>query len=106
MTRDSQFLTDIARSVDAALTELLPAMEVDGGGANVVSFEEGVLRLRLTGTCEFCPSRKLSASALASNLRCMVPAIREVIVEHSGGTVTANSIAAATLDGAGQGLDA
>jgi len=82
---------DLRDCIDRALEELLPAMEVDGGGAVVISFESGVLRLRLTGTCEFCPSRRLSALALVSNVHRLVPAIENVIVEHATGTIALDS---------------
>ncbi len=67
--------------VQSALTELLPAMVADGGGAELVSFDSGgVVTLKLTGTCNFCPSRQLSAEALKRGLNARVPEITEVIV--------------------------
>ena|SRR5271166_5704658 len=83
--------TDLPEDIDRALEELLPAMEIDGGGAVVTSFQTGVLRLRLTGTCEFCPSQKLSAAALASNLRRLVPTLEKIIVEHATGSISIDS---------------
>lgn len=67
--------------VRTALTELLPAMVADGGGAELVSLDgEGVVTLKLTGTCNFCPSRQLSAEALKRGLNARVPEINEVVV--------------------------
>jgi Fe-S cluster biogenesis protein NfuA len=68
------FLEDFER----ALAELLPAMEPDGGGAEVVSIEGRSAVLRLVGSCLFCPSRALSAAALEKGLRSRVPGIENV----------------------------
>lgn len=72
---------DLGNQVELALKTLLPAMTVDGGGAEVILLREDILRLRLTGSCEFCPSRKMSAAALVRGLRELVPHLSEVIVE-------------------------
>jgi Fe-S cluster biogenesis protein NfuA len=67
--------------VQSALTELLPAMVADGGGAELVSLDSnGVVTLKLTGTCNFCPSRQLSAEALRRGLNARVPEITGVVV--------------------------
>ncbi len=64
--------------INAAMRELLPAMQVDGGGAEEVSMKDGRLVLRLIGTCTCCPSRELSAKSLAEGLSRRVPTLREV----------------------------
>jgi len=64
--------------VQAALGELLPAMVVDGGGAEVVSVDSGTVTVRLTGSCLFCPSRELSADALVRGIRKRVEEIYEI----------------------------
>jgi Fe-S cluster biogenesis protein NfuA len=63
---------------EAALAELLPAMEPDGGGAELVSIDGSSAVLRLVGSCLFCPSRELSAAALERGLRSRVPGIENV----------------------------
>jgi Fe-S cluster biogenesis protein NfuA len=44
----------------AALKYLLPAMQADGGGLELVAVDEGIVRIRLVGACLFCPSRELT----------------------------------------------
>jgi Fe-S cluster biogenesis protein NfuA len=65
--------SELSRQVQHALDELLPAMTTDGGGAEIMSLEAGVATVRLIGSCEFCPSRQLSASALRRGLEQRVP---------------------------------
>jgi Fe-S cluster biogenesis protein NfuA len=71
---------DLHKRLEKALAELLPAMVVDGGGAEIISIECGTVTLRLLGSCTFCPSRSLSASALVRGLRDRVPEISKVQV--------------------------
>ncbi len=35
--------------------EILPLLQMDGGGVEVLGVEEGVVRVRLLGTCSGCP---------------------------------------------------
>jgi formylglycine-generating enzyme required for sulfatase activity/Fe-S cluster biogenesis protein NfuA len=51
---------DRSAEVDRVLNSLRPAMEADGGGVEFVSAEEGVVRVRLSGTCLACPSVSLT----------------------------------------------
>jgi Fe-S cluster biogenesis protein NfuA len=36
--------------------EVLPLLEMDGGGVEVVGVEDGIVRVRLLGTCSGCPA--------------------------------------------------
>jgi len=65
-------------SIKSALDELLPAMVADGGGAKLLSVEGGIATVGLVGTCTFCPSRQLSANALARGLQARVPELTEI----------------------------
>jgi len=58
---------------EKALAELLPAMETDGGGAEIVSIQGYSVVLQLVGSCLFCPSRALSAAALERGFRSRLP---------------------------------
>jgi Fe-S cluster biogenesis protein NfuA len=63
----------LAVRVGRALDDLRPAMVTDGGGVELVGVSDGVVTLRLTGSCLFCPSQALSAQALARRLKERVP---------------------------------
>lgn len=68
--------------IQRALQELLPAMTADGGGAEIVQITEDSVTLRLIGTCLFCPSRKMSATALADGLKQRVPQVGRVFISY------------------------
>jgi Fe-S cluster biogenesis protein NfuA len=36
--------------------EILPLLQMDGGGLEVLGVEDGVVRVRLLGTCSGCPA--------------------------------------------------
>lgn len=62
--------------------ELLKAMVPDGGGFRVIEEDSATLRVALTGTCTFCPSRWQSAKALAQRIRAL--SLQRIIVEAKG----------------------
>lgn len=41
--------------VEAALSQIRPALQADGGDVELVNVNEGVVRLKLKGTCAGCP---------------------------------------------------
>ncbi|HYX28485.1 MAG TPA: NifU family protein [Pyrinomonadaceae bacterium] len=71
---------DVIQRLHSALKELLPAMVADGGGAEFVSYNDGVATFKLLGTCDFCPSRQLSAMALKQGIEDRVPEVADVRV--------------------------
>src|SRR5204863_9633467 len=44
----------LANRVEAALEELRPAMEIDGGGVELMQVTDGAVILRLLGSCPVC----------------------------------------------------
>ena len=46
--------------VEQVLTTIRPAMQADGGGVELVTVDEGVITVRLRGTCLACPSAGLT----------------------------------------------
>jgi len=70
---------DFEQRVRLALEELLPAMTADGGGADLVSCTDGIVSLRLTGSCVFCPSQAMSIEALRRGLKSKVPDTADVL---------------------------
>jgi Fe-S cluster biogenesis protein NfuA len=47
---------DAGEAVDAALAEVRPLVESHGGALEVASIKDGVVALRMLGTCDGCPS--------------------------------------------------
>lgn len=75
-------IPDVIERLHHALKELLPAMVADGGGAELVSFNEGIATFNLLGTCNFCPSRQLSAMALKRGIQERVPEVAMVNIVY------------------------
>ncbi len=59
-----------------------PAVEMDGGNIEFVSFEAGVVTVRLQGACSGCPSSTVTLkSGIEGMLQRLVPEVREVVAE-------------------------
>ncbi len=57
--------------------EAAPALELDGGSIEVLNVEDGVVQLRLGGTCSGCPSViQAVIMGLEDELRRRVPEVR------------------------------
>ncbi len=74
--------TSLAERVASALEELRVAMQPDGGGVELVEVKDGVVILRLVGSCLFYPSRAWSAGALERRLSERVPDVSCVKVVY------------------------
>jgi Fe-S cluster biogenesis protein NfuA len=49
--------TDVkTRVADFLAAEIRPALQMDGGDIELVAVSDGVVRVRLLGTCSACPS--------------------------------------------------
>lgn len=56
-----------------------PAMEADGGGIAAFEVEENVVKVRLKGTCLFCPSVKMTMKfGIEKTLKNHLPWVEEV----------------------------
>ncbi len=54
-------------------------MEADGGGVDFVSYADGVVSVKLKGTCLMCPSAALTMKlGLERTLKQRLPTIQEV----------------------------
>jgi Fe-S cluster biogenesis protein NfuA len=73
---------DLEEQVQSVLAELLPSMQADGGGVELVSMQDSSATLRLVGICRCCPSRKLSAQSVVDDLLNRIPSLRAVHVEY------------------------
>ena len=79
--------TSDSTELDAKIIELLdnyvrPAVESDGGNIDFVSFKEGVVTVRLQGSCSGCPSATVTLkSGIESLLKRMVPEVTSVVAE-------------------------
>ena len=61
--------TDTTRKIKAILEEYIrPAVEQDGGAITYHSFKEGIVKVRLQGSCSGCPSSTVTLKAGIENL--------------------------------------
>jgi len=66
--------------IEAALAQIRPALQADGGNVELVDVNEGVVRLRLTGACGGCPMATMTLRhGIEQVLKEEVPEIKEVI---------------------------
>ncbi len=66
--------------VEAALAQIRPALQADGGDVELVDVNEGVVKLRLTGACSGCPMATMTLRhGIERVLKEHIPEIREVI---------------------------
>lgn len=67
-------------NLEAVLDQYVrPQLRGHGGGIEVLSIEDGVLRFKLTGQCSGCPAADLTTEELIrEEVIARVPAIREV----------------------------
>jgi Fe-S cluster biogenesis protein NfuA/nitrite reductase/ring-hydroxylating ferredoxin subunit len=67
-----------------ALEEVRPYLQSHGGNVELVSLQEGVLRLRLEGSCSGCPSSAATlALAVEDAIRKAAPEIQEIKAEDA-----------------------
>jgi Fe-S cluster biogenesis protein NfuA len=70
----------IHQSVTSALESLRPAMQADGGDVELVSVEDGVVSVRLKGTCLSCPSSSLTMKhGVERTLKEKIPEVVKVV---------------------------
>ncbi len=75
--------SEIVQKIKHLLEEYVrPAVESDGGAINFHSFDAGVVKVLLQGSCSGCPSSTLTLKAGIENLlKRMLPEVTEVVAE-------------------------
>ena len=75
-------MSDIRARIDAALERIRPAVQMDGGDIAFVGFEDGVLRVALSGACTGCHSISATMTlGVERVLRSLVPEVKQVEAE-------------------------
>ena len=66
--------------VEAALEEIRPALQADGGDVEMVDVTEGVVKVRLKGACSGCPMSTMTLKqGIERLLKERLPEVKEVI---------------------------
>lgn len=67
------------KAVEKALENIRPALQADGGDIELVSVEDGIVKVRLTGACSGCPmSQATLTMGVEKAIKKAVPGIKEV----------------------------
>jgi Fe-S cluster biogenesis protein NfuA len=80
--------TQSASAIETKILELLdeyvkPAVEQDGGAIVFKSFENGIVRLVMKGSCSGCPSSVITLKGGIENLlKRFLPEVKEVVAEE------------------------
>ncbi|MHA2244502.1 MAG: NifU family protein [Candidatus Hodarchaeales archaeon] len=63
-----------------SLEEIRPHLQKDGGDVEFVDYDNGVLKVRLTGACRGCPYSQMTlSSGIKQTLQQNFPELQEVI---------------------------
>lgn len=65
--------------IEKALAKVRSALQQDGGDIELVSVEDGIVKVRLKGACAGCPMSQMTmANFVERELRKVVPEIKKV----------------------------
>jgi Fe-S cluster biogenesis protein NfuA len=75
--------SEIVKKIKGLLAEYVrPAVEQDGGAIQFHSYEDGIVKVLLQGSCSGCPSSTLTLKAGIENLfKRMIPEVQSVVAE-------------------------
>ena len=66
--------------VEAALEQVRPSLQADGGDVELVDVDGGLVSLRLTGACAGCPMSTMTLKmGIERILRREIPEVEEVV---------------------------
>mgnify|MGYP001570898755 FL=1 len=66
--------------IEMALENIRPALQADGGDIELISVEDGVVKVRLMGACGGCPMSSMTMSqGVEQAVKKVVPEIKKVI---------------------------
>lgn len=75
-----QMSEKVKQKVQAALAEIKPQIQADGGDIDLVAVEDGTVQVRLRGACAGCPMSALTLKQGVERLiKARVPEIKEVV---------------------------
>ncbi|MEW6172816.1 MAG: NifU family protein [Bacillota bacterium] len=66
--------------IEAALAQIRPFLQRDGGDVELVTVEDGVVKVRLKGACGGCPMATMTLKqGIERTLKQVVPEVKEVV---------------------------
>ncbi|MEW6338557.1 MAG: NifU family protein [Acidobacteriota bacterium] len=74
-----EIASTLEQRVQSALSEVRPALQMDGGDVELVQVRDGVVEVRLLGACGGCPMATMTlVGFVEERLKMRVPEIRQV----------------------------
>jgi Fe-S cluster biogenesis protein NfuA len=69
----------IQEKVEAVIGEVRPLLQADGGDIELVSVDDGVVKVRLRGACAGCPGAQMTLRmAVERRLKARIPEVQRV----------------------------
>jgi Fe-S cluster biogenesis protein NfuA len=69
----------VKEKVQEAIDKIRPALQADGGDVELVSYEDGVVTVRLQGACAGCPMSQMTLkNGIERLLKQEIPEIKSV----------------------------
>lgn len=66
--------------IQAAIDEIRPFLQRDGGDVEFVEYEDGVVKVRLQGACNGCPGAQMTLKVVIEKiLKQKFPEVKEVV---------------------------
>lgn len=73
----SDFFEKVQKVLDE---EIRPALQMDGGDAELISVEDGVVQVKLQGACGICPMALMTlVGFVEERLKQRIPEVKEVV---------------------------
>ncbi len=75
-----QETANLEQRIKAALDEVRPALQMDGGDVEFLAVKDGVVEVRLLGACGGCPMATMTlVGFVEERLKQRVPEVRQVV---------------------------
>lgn len=66
--------------IEKALESIRPSLQADGGDIQLVSIEDGIVKVQLSGACGGCPMSQVTMSeGVEKAIKRAVPGVKKVI---------------------------
>jgi Fe-S cluster biogenesis protein NfuA len=66
--------------IRAAIDQIRPALQADGGDVELVDVKDGIVKVKLTGACGGCPMATMTLKkGIERVLKQQVPEVKEVV---------------------------
>jgi Fe-S cluster biogenesis protein NfuA len=74
---------DVVKRIKELLENYVkPAVEMDGGAIQFLSYNDGTVNLMMQGSCSGCPSSMITLKAgIEGMMKRMIPEVKEVVAE-------------------------